>query len=50
MDNSGKAYEYLGVPADIDIPYPKDRQGFFRSVVNDLEGDKRVILKTVGVR
>ena len=50
MDNSGKGYEYLGVPTDIDIPYPNGRQEFFRSVVNDLEGDKRTILKAVGMQ
>ena len=47
MDNAGNAYEYLGVPSDIQIDYPKDRQDFFRSVVSDLEGDKSQILEII---
>ena len=47
MDNDGKAYENIGVPVDYDLNYPKDRQDFFRSVVNDLETDKQSILEAI---
>ena len=47
MDNSGKQYENVGIPVDYDLNYSFDRQTFFRSVVNDLEADKRNILEAI---
>jgi C-terminal processing protease CtpA/Prc len=47
MDNSGRSYENSGIPVDYELGYPKDRQAFFRSVVDDLEADKQNILKAI---
>lgn len=47
MDNHGNNYENRGIPVDFDLNYPADRQTFFRSVVNDLETDKKDILKAI---
>ena len=47
MDNQGKAYENIGVPVDYDLNYPKDRQVFFRSVVDNLAMDKQNIMKAM---
>ncbi|TRZ41638.1 S41 family peptidase [Robertkochia solimangrovi] len=47
MDNNGINYENAGIPVDYSLNYPKDRQEFFRSVVNDLEGDKESILHAI---
>ena len=47
MDNAGNCYENRGVPVDYQLNYPKDRQTFFRSVVNDLEGDKEKLLVAI---
>lgn len=47
MDTQGNSYENIGVPVDYEIAYPEDRQTFFRSVMNDLEGDKQAILEAV---
>ncbi|WP_442267603.1 S41 family peptidase [Tenacibaculum sp. ZS6-P6] len=49
MDNNGKAYENIGIPVDYELNYPKDRQAFFRSIVNDLDIDKKNILKAISV-
>lgn len=43
----GKIYENKGIPVTIEIPYPADRQTFFKSVMDDLDADKEVILKTI---
>ncbi|MDC8003959.1 S41 family peptidase [Aureisphaera galaxeae] len=47
MDTKNNSYENVGVPVDYEIPFPKDRQSFFRSVANDLEEDKKRILKAI---
>ena len=47
MDTQGLNYENKGVPVDYELPYPKDRQTFFRKVVNDLDGDKNAILRAI---
>ena len=47
MDNHGNAFENLGVPVNHELHYPKDRQTFFRSIVDDLEKDKREILQAL---
>lgn len=47
MDNDGNCYENIGVPVDYELQYSRDRQTFFRSVVNDLEADKQAILKAI---
>ena len=47
MDLQGNSYENVGVPVDIKIDYPEDRQDFFRSVVNDLEADKQATLRAI---
>lgn len=43
----GEYFENQGVPIDYKIDYPDDRQEFFRLVMEDLESDKREILKVV---
>lgn len=47
MDTQANSYENIGVPVDYELQYPSDRQTFFRSVMNDLEGDKQGILKAM---
>ena len=47
MDNQGNPYENVGVPVDYDLDYSRDRQAFFRSIANDLEGDKQEILEAI---
>jgi len=49
MDNQGNSYENIGVPVNHQLDYPRDRQDFFRSVVNDLEKDKQNILNAIGM-
>ena len=44
MDNNGKFYENIGIPADYELNYPEDRQDFFRSVADNLEKDKTDVL------
>ncbi len=46
-DLQGNCYENIGVPVDYDLNYPRERQPFFRSVVNDLEKDKQDILQAI---
>lgn len=46
-DNNDKHYENIGIPVDFELNYPEDRQTFFRSVAEDLEKDKRNILKAI---
>jgi len=47
LDTKGNNYEGRGIPADIDLGYPLDRQEFFRSIAKDLEGDINSILTIV---
>lgn len=47
MDVKGNFYENIGVPVDYELNYPEDRQTFFRSVADNLEGDKQLILKAI---
>jgi len=47
MDIKGTVYENIGIPVDYELNYPNDRQTFFRSVANDLEADKKTILKAI---
>ena len=47
MDNAGNSYENIGIPVDYKLNYPADRQTFFRSVVNDLERDKKQLLSAI---
>ena len=47
MDTQANSYEKIGVPVDYELQYPSDRQTFFRSVMDDLEGDKQGILKAM---
>lgn len=49
-DNKGNCYENIGIPVDYELGYPVDRQTFFRSVVSDLERDKRQILLAINER
>lgn len=46
-DLNNKHYENIGIPVDFEMNYPEDRQTFFRTVANDLEKDKRNILKAI---
>ena len=47
MDNNGVNYENKGIPVDIKLDYPDDRQDFFRNVVNNLDNDKEEILNAI---
>jgi len=47
MDLEGNSYENIGIPVDYDLHYPRDRQTFFRSVVEDLDQDKSNILMAI---
>jgi len=47
MDNQGKCYENQGIPVDHELSYPRERQSFFRSVVDDLAGDQAAILASI---
>ncbi|MEM1220951.1 MAG: S41 family peptidase, partial [Bacteroidota bacterium] len=47
MDLVGKSYENIGIPVDYDCSYSRDRQTFFRRVVNDLAADKVQILEAI---
>jgi len=47
LDNQGVCYESIGIPVDYELNYPNDRQTFFRSVAEDLEEDKRNVLKAI---
>ena len=47
FDNNNVCYEYIGIPVNYELNYPKDRQTFFRSVANDLEKDKQSILNAI---
>lgn len=49
MDNEGESYENKGVPIDYELNYSRDRQTFFSNIVNDLQADKRSILKAIEV-
>ncbi len=46
-DMNGVFYENKGVPPDYEIDYPRERQAFFRSVVSDLDKDKKNILSAI---
>lgn len=47
-DMEGNNYEYRGVPPDITLDYPEDRQEFFRMIMNNTLFDKKMILDHVG--
>jgi len=47
MDTKGKEYENVGVPVDYELNYDRDRQSFFRYIVNNLEKDKKEILEAI---
>ncbi len=47
MDTKEKSYENIGIPVDIQLNYPDDRQRFFRSVVANLKSDKEQILQSI---
>jgi len=47
MDTNGKSYENIGIPVNHNLNYPKDRQTFFRSVANDLDADKKSIIRAI---
>lgn len=46
-DNAGNIYENIGIPVDLDLGYPRDRQSFFRSVAKNLVKDKADIQKAI---
>lgn len=48
-DLQGNCYENIGVPVDFNLNYPRERQPFFRSIVNDLEKDKQAILQAIKI-
>lgn len=47
-DRKGVLYENIGIPVDIELNYPADRQSFFRQVANNLEQDKQAVLNAIG--
>lgn len=47
MDTTGKSYENVGIPVDLELGYPRERQPFFRSIAEDLESDRRNILHAI---
>ncbi len=47
MDTDGQCYENIGIPVHHELHYLKDRQPFFRSVINDLQKDKQSILEAI---
>lgn len=47
MNNQNKLYENIGIPVDYEMNYSMDRQTFFRSVAEDLDNDKQMILKAI---
>lgn len=49
MDADGRPLEYSGVPIDVELGYPRDRQHFFASVVEDLDGDRLAVLRTIAL-
>jgi C-terminal processing protease CtpA/Prc len=46
-DLKGNIYENTGIPVDYELNYPADRQTFFRSIADNLEGDKTLILQAI---
>ena len=46
-DNKGMCYENVGIPVDIELSYPKDRQAFFRWVADHLEEDKQHVTNAI---
>jgi len=46
-DNYDMCYENIGVPVNYELNYPNDRQTFFRSVAENLEGDKQSVLNAI---
>jgi len=47
MDSQNIPYENIGIPVDYEMNYSMDRQLFFRSVAEDLDADKQMILKAI---
>ncbi|WP_046745518.1 S41 family peptidase [Kordia zhangzhouensis] len=47
MDTHGNSYENKGIPVTYELNYLKDRQAFFRSIVNNLDADKHNILQAI---
>lgn len=50
LDKEGANYENIGVPVDFKLDYSRDRQAFFKSVINDLEVGKQCILEMVDTK
>lgn len=46
-DNKGICYENIGIPVDVELHYPEERQPFFRSVADDLAGDKEKVMTAI---
>lgn len=47
MDTNGEFYENRGIPPDISLEYPMDRQPFFRKVANAVREDKLQTLEAI---
>ncbi|MGV6832229.1 MAG: S41 family peptidase [bacterium] len=45
QDLKGNNYEHIGIPPNIDLNYPKDRQDLFRYLAKNLEKDKEQVLE-----
>ena len=39
LDTKGNNYEGIGISPDIEITYPRERQGFLNMIINDLNAD-----------
>jgi len=47
LDTKGNNYEGKGIPVDVNLDYPEDRQTFFRQLVENLEGDRQKVLELI---
>jgi C-terminal processing protease CtpA/Prc len=47
LDTKGINYEGKGIPVDVSLDYPEDRQTFFRQLVENLEGDRQKVLELI---
>ncbi|MEM7371396.1 MAG: S41 family peptidase [Bacteroidota bacterium] len=47
MDTQGENYENIGIPVDVELGYPEDRQTFFRAIADGLLEDKQNILTAI---
>lgn len=49
MDSEGKDYEHIGIPADYEIEYPKDKREFYEQLLGDLKDGDAAIEKALSL-